>query len=110
MTRLRKIASRYSIREDKLKIINEVFGVNHHIKKWYIKWHDKMLAIKHKEFGIIKPYNIMYSISWAGTPTDNPVIGSENGWLTKEMYIDFNTNNYKTFQIYIDDVVYDNNI
>ena len=33
MTRLRKIASRYSVREDKLKTINEVFGVNHHIKK-----------------------------------------------------------------------------
>ena len=35
-------------------------------------------------------------MSLTGTPTDNPVIESKNGWLKKEMYIDFDINNYKT--------------
>ena len=58
---------------------------------------------------IIKSYNITRSMSRAGTPTDNPVIESKNGWLKKEMYVDFDINNYNTVQEFIDDIVYDNN-
>ena len=58
---------------------------------------------------IIKPYRIIRSMSRAGTPTDNPVIESKNGWLKKEMYIDFDINNYNTVQEFIDDIIYDNN-
>ena len=58
---------------------------------------------------IIKSYNITRSMSRAGTPTDNPVIESKNEWLKKEMYIDFDINNYNTVQEFIDDLVYDNN-
>ena len=32
---------------------------------------------------IIKPFNMTRSMSRAGTPTDNPVIESKNGWLKK---------------------------
>lgn len=48
-------------------------------------------------------------MSPAGTSTDNPVIKSKNGWLKKEMYIDFDTNNYYTVQEFIADIIYDNN-
>jgi len=58
---------------------------------------------------IIKSFNIIRSMSRAGTPTDNPVIESKNGWLKKEMYIDFDINNYNTIQDFIDEIVYDNN-
>ena len=58
---------------------------------------------------IIKPYKITRSMSRAGTPTDNPVIESKNGWLKKEMYIDFDINNYNTVQEFINDIIYDNN-
>lgn len=58
---------------------------------------------------IIKSFNITRSMSRAGTPTDNPVIESKNGWLKKEMYIDFDINNYNTVQDFIDDIIYDNN-
>ena len=58
---------------------------------------------------IFSPYNVTRSMSRAGTPTDNPVIESKNGWIKKEMYIDFDINNYNTVQEYIDDIVYDNN-
>jgi len=58
---------------------------------------------------IIKSYNITRSMSRAGTPTNNPVIESKNSWLKKEMYIDFDINNYNTVQEFIDEIVYDNN-
>ncbi len=38
-----------------------------------------------------------------------PVIESKNGWIKKEMYIDFDINNYNTVQEFIDDIVWDNN-
>ena len=58
---------------------------------------------------IFKSYMVTRSMSRAGTPTDNPVIESKNGWIKKEMYIDFDINNYNTVQEFIDDIVWDNN-
>lgn len=37
-----------------------------------------------------KDRNIRWSMSRAGTPTDNPVIESINGWMKDELYADFN--------------------
>ncbi len=58
---------------------------------------------------IFNSYKVTRSMSRAGTPTDNPVIESKNGWIKKEMYIDFDINNYNTVQEFIDDIVWDNN-
>ena len=58
---------------------------------------------------ILKDFFFRRSMSRAGTPTDNPVIESKNGWLKKEMYIDFDINNYNTVQEFIKDIVEDNN-
>lgn len=54
-------------------------------------------------------YKVTRSMSKAGTPTDNPVIESKNGWMKKEMHIDFDINNYNTVQEFIDEIVWDNN-
>ncbi len=54
-------------------------------------------------------YNITRSMSRTGTKTDNPVIESKNGWMKKEMHIDFDKNNYNTVQEFIDDIILDNN-
>ena len=56
-----------------------------------------------------KYYNIIRSMSRMGTPTDNPIIESKNGWLKKEMYIDFNQDDYDTVEDYIDAIIYDHN-
>ena len=53
--------------------------------------------------------SITRSMSRAGTPTDNPVIESKNGWLKKEMFIDFDIDNYNTVQEFIKDIIKDNN-
>ena len=58
---------------------------------------------------IFNSYNVIRSMSRAGTPTDNPVIESKNGWIKKEMYINFDINNYSTVQEFIEDIIYDNN-
>ena len=58
---------------------------------------------------IFKSYKLTRSMSRAGTPTDKPVIESKNGRIKKEMYIDFDINNYNTVQQFINDVVWDNN-
>jgi transposase InsO family protein len=34
--------------------------------------------------------NIVHSMSRAGTPTDNPIDESLNGWIKDELFIDFN--------------------
>ena len=85
------------------------------IKRGY-ETHD---TIMHSDQGIIyssialsqvhKDYTIIRSMSRIGTPTDNPIIESKNGWLKKEMYIDFNQNNYDTVDEYINDIIYDHN-
>lgn len=57
----------------------------------------------------LKDYTIIRSMSRIGTPTDNPIIESLNGWLKKEIFIDFNVNNYENVQDFINDVIYDYN-
>lgn len=56
-----------------------------------------------------KNYNIKRSMSRIGTLTDNPIIESKNGWLKKEMYIDFNQEDYETVEDYINAIIYDHN-
>ena len=53
--------------------------------------------------------NIVRSMSRAGTPTDNPVIESKNGWLKAEMKVDFNQNDFNSIDEYINHIIYDNN-
>ena len=89
--------------------------LNNKIKRGY----KDLETIVHTDQGIVfssvsfnnifDSYNITRSMSRAGTPTDNPVIESKNGWIKKEMYIDFDINDYNTVQEFIDDIVYDNN-
>lgn len=56
-----------------------------------------------------KDYNILRSMSRAGTPTDNPIIESINGWIKNEIQIDFNQSDYKNVNEYIAAIIYDFN-
>lgn len=56
-----------------------------------------------------KDYNIIRSMSRAGTPTDNPIIESKNGWLKAEIVVDFNENDFKCVEDFIEHIIYDNN-
>lgn len=55
---------------------------------------------------LLKDYNISRSMSRPGTPTDNPVNESLNGWIKDELFIDFDLKNskdvFKTIRDYID--------
>ena len=56
-----------------------------------------------------KDFNITRSMSRIGTPTDNSIIESKNGWLEKKIYINFNQDDYETVEDYINDIIYDHN-
>lgn len=89
--------------------------LNNKIKRGYINQE----TILHSDQGSIysslafndahKDYNIIRSMSRAGTPTDNCLMESKNGWLKSEMKIDFNEKEFKTVQEYIDAVIFDHN-
>ena len=52
-----------------------------------------------------KNYNIIRSMSRAGTPTDNPIIESLNGWIKAELICDFNYQAADNLYQIIDDYV-----
>lgn len=51
-------------------------------------------------------YTIKRSMSRAGTPTDNPIIESLNGWIKEELYKDFKLNQADNIYKVIDDYIY----
>ncbi len=55
---------------------------------------------------IHKNYNIIHSMSRAGTPTDNPVIESINGWIKEEMNCDFNYRECDNLFEFIDEFIH----
>ena len=55
---------------------------------------------------LIENYNIQRSMSRAGTPTDNPVNESLNGWIKEELFIDFNLKNCKDVSKLIKEYIY----
>lgn len=61
-----------------------------------IIYSSRMFADIHKD------YNIIHSMSRKGTPTDNPIIESINGWIKEEMFIDFNINQFDNIFDFID--------
>lgn len=51
-------------------------------------------------------YNIIRSMSRAGTPTDNPIIESLNGWIKAELVLDFGIALSKNLKKSLDQYVY----
>ena len=100
-------------------IINHREALNNMLNNKIKRGYENLETIIHTDQGavyssvsfnnIFSSYKVTRSMSRAGTPTDNPVIESKNGWIKKEMYIDFDINNYNTVQEFIDDIIWDNN-
>lgn len=77
--------------------------------------HDKQVIL-HTDQGAVyssrmfadihKDYNIIRSMSRAGTPTDNPKIESINGWIKEEMIIDFKYYQEDNLFDFIDKFIY----
>ena len=85
------------------------------IKKRKERGYSKEKTTAHSDQGVIytsqafsyhyKETDIKWSMSRAGTPTDNPIIESLNGWMKDELYIDYNLKSsddvHKTMKEYI---------
>ena len=58
---------------------------------------DQGSVYSSKEFNELLPaYNIIHSMSRAGTPTDNAAMESINGWIKAEIFADFHLNSKET--------------
>ena len=55
---------------------------------------------------LIEDYNIQRSMSRAGTPTDNPINESLNGWIKEELFIDFDLKHCNDVPKLIEEYVY----
>ena len=55
---------------------------------------------------LLKDYNISHSMSRAGTPTDNPVNESLNGWIKEELFLDFDLKNCEDVPKLIEEYTY----
>jgi len=55
---------------------------------------------------LLENYNIERSMSRAGTPTDNPINESLNGWIKEELIIDFDLKHCKDVEKLIEKYIY----
>lgn len=53
-----------------------------------------------------KDYNIIRSMSRAGTPTDNPKMEAINGWIKDEIENEWNIDSYESFDAFIKEYIY----
>ncbi len=53
----------------------------------------------------ISNYNIIRSMSRAGTPTDNPIIESLNGWIKSEISLDYKPSSYNSIDDFFRDYI-----
>jgi putative transposase len=52
-----------------------------------------------------KNYNIIRSMSRSGTPTDNPIIESINGWIKAEIHCDYRVNDWDSLASFMKDYI-----
>ena len=81
-------------------VVSHIKALKKLLKAKIKRGYKDLETIVHSDQGVIyssmvfanthKDYNIKRSMSRAGTPTDNPIIESLNGWIKEEMEIDFN--------------------
>ena len=85
--------------------INTYFdGLNQVLNKIKEEQHDDLITL-HTDQGavysskqynnLLNDFNIQRSMSRAGTPTDNPVNDSLNGWIKAELFLDFDLKHSK---------------
>lgn len=99
--------------------INHKLALESMLKSKIKRGYESQNTIMHSDQGSIyssialtqvhKDYTITRSMSRIATPTDNPIIESKNGWLKKEMYMDFNQDDYETVEDYINAIIDDHN-
>ena len=67
---------------------------------------DQGSVYSSKAFNELLPmYNIIRSMSRAGTPTDNAAIESINGWIKAELFMDFHIPGKRSVEEEIDDYI-----
>ena len=99
--------------------LNHKLALENMLESKIKRGYESQDTIMHSDQGVIyssialsqvhKNYTIIRSMSRVGTPTDNPIIESKNGWLKKEINLDFNQDDYETIEEYINAIIEDHN-
>ncbi len=99
--------SMYVPGEDCLAVLNQLAGKKEEHKPQVVFHTDQGAVYSSKAFcQAHKQYNILRSMSRGGTPTDNPIIESLNGWIKDELYLDFDLGHSQNVPELLDKYVY----
>lgn len=97
-----EMINRYKSGESATKIVKEN-AINKRRTNWesnYFAYRPRFCLFKYKTYNnLLNDFNIQRSMSQTGTPTDNPVNESLNGWIKEESFIDFDFGHAKMYQI-----------
>ena len=92
---------------DCLAVLNQLAGKKEEHKPQVVFHTDQGAVYSSKAFcQAHKQYNILRSMSRGGTPTDNPIIESLNGWIKDELYLDFDLGHSQNVPELLDKYVY----
>ena len=92
---------KHEIRNIKKDNFNKYFSKFYKIKEeqtdnLIILHTDQGAVYSSKQYNnLLNDFNIQRSMSRAGTPTDNPINESLNGWIKEELFIDFDLKHSK---------------
>ena len=90
-----------------LAVLNQLAGKKEEHKPQVVFHTDQGAVYSSKAFcQAHKQYNILRSMSRGGTPTDNPIIESLNGWIKDELYLDFDLGHSQNVPELLDKYVY----
>ena len=94
---------------DRMSYINSLADLLEHKKdhpEYQMILHsDQGLVYISKAFNDLLPMYVSHSMSRAGTPTDNAAMGSVNGWIKAELFMDFHVTGEKPVEQEIDEYI-----
>jgi putative transposase len=90
-----------------LQGLNGLIDLKKHYPELEMVLHtDQGSVYSSKAFNDLLPlYNIVHSMSRAGTPTDNAAMESINGWIKAELFADFHITNNELIKQEIDEYI-----
>lgn len=101
------LSSRRGDRMTYIAGLNGLIDLKKHYPELEMVLHtDQGSVYSSKAFNDLLPlYNIVHSISRAGTPTDNAAMESINGWIKAELFSDFHITNNELIKQEIDEYI-----
>ena len=101
------LSSRRGDRMTYLSGLNDLLSIKERFPNLQMILHtDQGSVYSSKQFNKLLPlYNIVHSMSRAGTPTDNGAMEAINGWMKSEMFTDFHIMSNENVELEVDEYI-----